>query len=225
MAAKEQNEDNNKHKFEEETPVSNITDSSSKFHLKTVPKPEFAEGRSRASTNLTSVKSFHLDVLRNKLMNTEIQKDGALKMAETYRDKYIKMQDLISNMIDIKQAPLPPPAEIAKKDKFIKPHKRHAIGPNVVKQSLHSHNASIHLEHGDLSSSPNTHPNRRRPKETADAVNTGHVSRENSRKRRSTNMSTLSQSFQGLQGKLNFPIELQPMDDNFNLYSKELQKR
>lgn len=218
LASKDHAIELNKPKTEDETPASMAHDTHSRIHSKPVSKPELQEGRSRASTNLNVIKNINMDVLRNKLMNTEIQKEGALKLAETFRDKYIKMQDLISNMMDQKQIGNQLPPDPAKKEKFIKPHKRHALGNQVVK---HSHNNSIQLENQD-SISPNTATARRKPKDSSEVFNSSQMSRDNSRRRRTTNLASL---VQGFQKGLNFPIELQPMEDNVNLYSKELQKR
>lgn len=218
LANKDQAQDSSKHKGEEETPISAFTDSTSKFNMKPFSKNEHQEGRSRANTNMAVVKNLNLDVLRNKLMNTEIEKDRAIKMSESMRDKYIKMQDLISTMMDQKQIGSQLPPDPAKKDKFIKTGRRHALGTQVIK---HGHSSSIHAENAE-GVSPNAPSTRRRPKDTSEIMNSNNVSRDNSRRRRTTNLTSLVQSFQG---KMNFPMELQTMEENVNLYAKELQKR
>lgn len=222
LAGKEQTIDQPKYKFDDETPTSNLNETSSRFQLKTVHKTESHETRSKPNMNISISKHLNMDVLRNKLMTTEIQREGALKMAETFRDKFIKMQDLISSMMEQKNIGAQLPPDPAKKDKFIKPHKRHALGYHLMKSSGNqSHSNSMHLDPND-SISPNTVPHRKRPKDSSEIFNTSQMSRDNSRKRKVTNITAISTSFQG---KLNFPLDLPSFDDNVNLYSKELQKR
>lgn len=218
--SKVQNDGSSRHRFEDDTPVSSIYDSTSRFNFKTNPKPEVTETRARASTNLQSLKHVKLDHLRNKLMNTEIQKEGALKMAETFREKYFKMQDLITTIID-KQAPstgLPP--DPVKKEKFIKTYKRFGIGPTGMKSGRHSHNNSINLESFD-NSPPLGKPKKKHLKDSSE-FGMVQMSRDNSRKRKNSGMNLMNSSFQGKLPELH---DFENMDESINLYSKELQKR
>lgn len=218
--SKLQGDESSKHRFEDDTPASSIYENSSLFHFKSNPKPEFIESRGRASTNMHTLKHVKLDSLRNKLMNTEIQKEGAIKMAETFREKYFKMQELITTIID--QTPtaggLPP--DPTKKDKFIKTYKRHGFGSRALRSGKHSHSNSIQIDPAEKS--PPTAKKRRRNNKDGSEIGLLQMSRDNSKKRKNSGMGLLNSSFQG---KLPDLHNFENMEESVNLYSKELQKR
>ena len=187
------------------------------------------ENRERGSSG---IRKLDLDGLRNKLINSEIQKEGAMKMAETLREKYIKMQDILSTMMDSNKGPVsergllvPPPEPVkmtqSRADKFIRTHKRFGLGNMTMRPSTTAGTSSVNTSMNQDDNNPLNISSSRKGK-----ANEAAQSREPSANRRMMKNIVQSAASRQIQNKLNLnAIKLDALDSQpeVNLYSKELQ--
>ena len=122
-------------------------------------RQERTENRDRGTSG---VRKLDMDGLRNKLINSEIQKEGAMRMAETLREKYIKMQDILSTMMDTNKGVsergllLPPEpvkmSHTSRADKYIKTQKRFGLGNLTMKHVANNSSVNTSLNMGEVDS-------------------------------------------------------------------------
>ena len=198
----------------------------------------------RGSERANSTKQrFEVDGLRNKLINSEIQKEGALKMAESLKSKYMQMQDFLSTIMQ--NTGIKPPAntilapEPLKSEKYIKPLPKRNIG--ALKTSAFqrtSMNSSFQQEKTRENSPSSVAGNKPSRKNTITGNQNDsflkELSRENSRTKKKSLVQTgqlaakensaLNRSLQMSQAKLNsFQEDFENITDEINLYHKELK--
>jgi len=194
----------------------------------------------------SSKRKFDVDGLRNKLINSEIQKDSAIKMAESLKAKYQQMQDFLSTMME-NTGIKPPPSTVLnhepmKTEKFTKPAlgKKYLTSQNSMRRSGfgNSVNASFQQEKTRENSPSNAQPTTSR-KKISNVNNTENIlkdlSRENSRSKKkpfvqpssaaaASQNSALNRSLQMGQAKLSsFQAEFEHITDEINLYQKEIK--